>query len=126
MCKTRIYLSGPISGVSDYMIRFAEAEKELVGKGYRVINPAKIGASLPEDMTYEEIVEIDIHLLEYADAIYLLRGWQSSRGANREYGYALGAGKDIMKQETSINPLYIWENKDNHLNRIEQEGEQHE
>lgn len=123
MCKTRIYISGPISGISDYMSRFAEAEKELVGKGYSVINPAKVGNVLPEDMTYEEILEIDIHLLEYADAIYLLRGWQSSRGANREYGYALGAGKDIMTQETSINPLYIW---DNHLNRIEQEEEQHE
>lgn len=123
MCKTRIYLSGPISGVSDYMIRFAEAEKELTGKGYSVINPAKVGNVLPEDMTYEEIVEIDIQLLEYADAIYLLRGWQSSRGANREYGYALGAGKDIMKQETSMNSLYIW---DNNLNRIDQEVEQHE
>ena len=123
MCKTRIYLSGPISGTSDYMSRFAEAEIEIAGKGYSVINPAKVGASLPEDMTYEEIVEIDIHLLEYADAIYMLRGWQSSRGANREYGYALGAGKDIMKQETSMNSLYIW---DNNLNRIDQEGEQHE
>ena len=123
MCKTRIYLSGPISGTSDYMSRFAEAEKEIAGKGYSVINPAKVGASLPEDMTYEEIVEIDIHLLEYADAIYMLRGWQSSRGANREYGYALGAGKDIMKQETSMNSLYIW---DNNLNWIDKEGEQHE
>lgn len=102
MGKTRVYLSGPITGTGDYMMRFSEAEKELERRGYSVINPAKIGAALPDDMTYEEIVEIDMHLLEEADMIYMLRGWQSSPGANREYGYALGAGVDIVKQENVI------------------------
>lgn len=34
------------------------------------------------------------HALADCDAIYLLDGWQQSRGANREYGYALA--KDMM------------------------------
>ena len=35
-----IYISGPITGTSDYMKRFEKAEKELTENGYSVINPA--------------------------------------------------------------------------------------
>ena len=43
---------------------------------------------------------IDINLIDLCDAIYMLRGWDMSRGANREYGYASGLGKTIMYQKT--------------------------
>ena len=96
----RVYISGPITGVPDYMDKFAEAEKELKEKSYTVVNPAKINYGMPEDMTYEEYMEIDIRLIELCDAIYMIRGWEMSRGANREYGYASGLGKTIMYQKT--------------------------
>ena len=48
-----IYISGPITGTSDYMKRFEKAEKELTENGYSVINPAKVNAMLPEDATWE-------------------------------------------------------------------------
>ena len=32
----RVYISGPITGVSDYMEKFEAAEKELKEKGYLV------------------------------------------------------------------------------------------
>lgn len=51
-------------------------------------------------MTYEEYMYIDINLIDLCDAIYMLRGWEMSRGANREYGYASGLGKTIMYQKT--------------------------
>lgn len=122
MSKTRVYISGPITGTSDYMERFSESEKALERRGYSVINPAKIGAALPKDMLYEEIVAIDMKLLECADMIYMLRGWQTSIGANREYGYALGAGIDIVKQETILGkkPEFLT------MAKTEQEGEEHE
>lgn len=96
----RVYISGPITGVSDYMEKFELAEKELIEKGFAVVNPAKINYGMPEDMTYEEYMEIDIRLIDLCDAIYMLRGWDMSRGANREYGYASGLGKTIMYQKT--------------------------
>ena len=92
----RVYISGPITGVSDYMEKFELAEKELIEKGFAVVNPAKINYGMPEDMTYEEYMEIDIRLIDLCDAIYMIRGWEMSSGANREYGYALGKGKVIM------------------------------
>lgn len=94
----RVYISGPITGVEDYMVKFADAEKKLIGSGYTVVNTAKINWGMPDDITYEEYMEIDIKLIDMCDAIYMLRGWNMSRGANREYGYALGKGKTIIYQ----------------------------
>ena len=94
----RVYISGPITGVPDYMEKFEAAEKELKEKGYNVVNQAKINDGMPEDMTYEEYMEIDIKLITMCDALYMMKGWKSSCGANREYGYALGRGKIIMYQ----------------------------
>lgn len=98
----RVYISGPITGVSDYMEKFEAAEKELKEKGYTVVNPAKINYGMPEDVTYEEYMEIDIRLIDLCDAIYMIRGWEMSRGANREYGYALGKGKTITYQQENL------------------------
>ena len=98
----RVYISGPITGVPDYMEKFEAAEKELIEKGFTVVNPAKINYGMPEDMTYEEYMEIDIRLIDLCDAIYMIRGWEMSRGANREYGYALGKGKTITYQQENL------------------------
>ena len=61
-----IYISGPITGISDYMERFEKAEKELIENGYSVINPAKVNAMLPEDATwggiYKSIIDAAVDL----------------------------------------------------------------
>lgn len=92
----RIYLSGAITGTTDYMDRFCKAEKELTEKGYVVINPAKVNSMMPVETTYEEYMKMSMTMLDMCDYIYMLKGWQQSRGANREYGYALGTDKVIM------------------------------
>ena len=92
----RVYISGPITGTKDYMKRFAEEEERLKKKGYSVINPAKVNAQLPEDTTYEEYMAMSLIMLDMCDAIYMMDGWKNSRGANREYGYALAKNKRIV------------------------------
>lgn len=94
----RIYLSGAITGTTDYLDRFEKAEKELTEKGYVVINPAKVNAMMPVETTYEEYMKMSMTMLDMCDYIYMLKGWQQSRGANREYGYALGTDKVIMME----------------------------
>lgn len=94
----RIYISGPITGTDDYMKRFAEAEEMLKKKGYSVINPAKVNAMMPEDTTYEEYMTMSIIMLDMCEAIYMMKGWYESCGANREFGYALAKGHDILKE----------------------------
>ena len=92
----KIYISGAISNTDDYMERFAKAEKELTEQGYSVVNPAKVNAQLPEDTNYEEYMKMCFCMLDMCDGIYMLKGWEKSCGANREYGYAMAKEKTIF------------------------------
>jgi hypothetical protein len=84
----KVYISGKISGTTDYLERFEKAEMELKSMGWDVINPAKINSFLPTDTTWEEYMEIDYKLMDICDTIYMLKDWESSKGANAELEYA--------------------------------------
>lgn len=96
--KGRVYISGAISGTEDYLERFETAEKKLIEEGYTVINPARIMSSLPADTSYEEYMNIGIIMLDMCQRIYMLKGWEKSPGANREFGYALGKGMELLSE----------------------------
>ena len=94
------YLSGPITGHKNYRQQFARAAGTLKEMGYAVINPAELGAALPLDqMSYEDIMKNDMELLAAADYLVQLPGWEDSKGANRELGFALGTDKIIVSLE---------------------------
>ena len=99
----KIYISGAITGTDDYMERFEKAEKKLTEQGYSVINPAKVNAQLPEDTTYEEYMKMCFCMLDICEAIFMLKGWRKSCGANREYGYALAKDMIIMYEKERAN-----------------------
>lgn len=92
-----VYISGAVSGTADYMDRFAAAEKHLSNMGYTVINPARINAQLPSETTYEQYMKMSLFLMDMCNVLYQLNGWENSKGANREYGYALGKDMYIVK-----------------------------
>lgn len=96
----KIYLSGPISGIENYKENFAAAEREAREKlsdwEPEIFNPANI--ILPKDATHEDYMKICMQKLADCDTIYMLNGWQESRGACREYGYALGRQMAIFRQ----------------------------
>ena len=94
----KVYISGAITGTNDYMARFAAAEKHLTSIGHKVFNPARINSQLPDGTSYEEYMNVSLCLLDMCSAIYMLDGWNESRGANREYGYAVAKGKILMFQ----------------------------
>ena len=94
----KIYISGAISNTDDFMERFAKAEKELTEQGYSVVNPANVNAQLPEDTSYDEYMKMCFCMLGMCDSIYMIKGWEKSCGANREYGYALAKDMIIMHE----------------------------
>lgn len=82
----RVYLSGPMTGIEDLNRKaFEDAEKKLRLANCCVVNPHKIESA--ED-TYESHLASDIRELTWCDAIYLIPGWESSRGALVEFAVA--------------------------------------
>lgn len=95
----KVYISGPITGTSDYMERFKRAEELLLKIGDIPVNPAAVNSSLPEQTGYEEYMNMSITMLDMCDEIFMMNGWEKSCGANREYGYALAKGKIILFEQ---------------------------
>ena len=94
-----IYISGPITGHEDYMGKFKAAEYKLRRKGYTVVNPALIMEPFAKtDARHEDFIEACLRLMGHCEAIYMLNGWETSRGAMMEYREAQRLGLWIMME----------------------------
>lgn len=99
----RLYLSGPITKGQNYERKFQDAAAKLRAKGYEaIVNPAELTKVIGHEFEYGEIMGIDLDILAVCDALIQLPGWEESRGANIEYGYALAAGKLIISLEAIL------------------------
>lgn len=90
----RIYIAGSISNNNNnYKEQFANAEKNLIEQGYFVFNPAK-----NTGFEYKDYVDIGLYELMHCDCIYLLKGYEKSKGASLEKHYAETVGLKIIYQ----------------------------
>ena len=83
----KVYISGPMTGQPDFnRPAFNAKAAELRALGHEVVNPAE----LPEIPGWEwaDYLKRDIPLLLGCEAIYLLEGWEDSKGAELECGIA--------------------------------------
>jgi len=83
----KIYISGPMSNMPDLnRPAFNAKAAELRALGHEVVNPAE----LPEipGGTWLDYMKRDIPLLLDCDRIYMLPGWEDSKGAQLEYSIA--------------------------------------
>jgi len=85
----KIYISGPITGQPDgNREAFASAEAILSQLGHTAINPHKLCEHLPDGSAWEEYMKLCIPVVCQSDAMYMLPGWNNSRGAVVEKGIA--------------------------------------
>lgn len=82
-----LYLAGPITGNLDFRNDFAAAKLEVAQLGYVPISPLEVcmDAGLVEGQhSWKEFMQHDIRALIVCDGVYMLRGWEDSRGARIE------------------------------------------
>ncbi|MBS5907860.1 MAG: DUF4406 domain-containing protein [Dysgonomonas mossii] len=92
----KVYISGPITGLPYEEVEkaFSKAEASLKEQGHEVVNPLNNG--LPRESTWNEHMRADLKLLLDCDAIYMLNGWEYSKGASLEYDLAIDLGFKLI------------------------------
>ena len=93
-----VYLSGKITDNENYKKDFACAENFLLQMGYIVLNPTQL-EDITEGLSQQKLMKIFYQLVDIADIIFMVSGWQKSKGANAELSYAKSLGKKVMYQD---------------------------
>lgn len=93
----KIYISGKITGTTDYMERFAKVQKILEDMGHEVINPALLEIIMPKSSTWEDYMSICYPMVDMCDGICMIQGWENSRGARIERLHAIKYGKKLTE-----------------------------
>jgi hypothetical protein len=103
----KIYISGPISGLSieDAIENFQEAERLFEMLNFKVFNPIKI-SPFHASKTWADYMKDDLAVLldfTHKDCIYMLRGYERSKGAMIELQIATAIGLAIIYQGSVCN-----------------------
>lgn len=88
-----VYIAGPISKDPGYKEKFGAAENALTEMGHSVINPAFLPTDLGDCTDY---MKLCFPMIDAAEAVVMLDGWQESFGACREWGYAMALDKLVV------------------------------
>ena len=89
----KIYISGAMANRPDkYKDEFAKVEKELTDKGYIAVNPAHLPKGLPTN----RYMPICMAMVDSCEAIYMMKGWEESKGACLEKAYAEYQDKIVL------------------------------
>lgn len=90
-----VYIAGPMSASerSDYNRPAFHATADMLKRGGHIaLNPA----ILPDGLTHEQYMIICLAMVDVADAIYMMDGWENSKGAKIELLRAVERGKTVM------------------------------
>jgi hypothetical protein len=94
----KIYISGKITGL-DYeqaVKSFQDAEDKLNNEGYITVNPMKLNHE--HDKSWESYMREDLKALLDCTHIYMMKNWDTSRGAIVEHNLAKELNIEIIHE----------------------------
>ena len=94
--KHKLYIAGKITGDQDYKAKFAMAEKFYKERGYAVLTPDV----LPEGMLPADYMRICLSMIDTADIVAFLPGYETSSGAQLELQYCMYTDKSVWLPES--------------------------
>lgn len=99
MSGKRIYIAGPIKNDSLYKDHFKMVEEKLkrIFPDAKIVNPTSFEFT---NFNYADYMKADIQLLIGCDTIYLLHGWEMSKGAKLEHDIATMLDMSILYAES--------------------------
>lgn len=95
----RIYVAGPMTGLPDFNYpAFHDAAARLRKRGWHVENPADNPAPhVDAECNWTAYMRMGVSQLMTCSAIYLLPGWQQSKGASLEHFIAQRMGLTVYE-----------------------------
>lgn len=100
----RIYIAGPMTGLPDFNFpAFNYAAALLRDQGLHVENPAEHGGV--DGAEWADYLRYDMGRLATCGAIYLLKGWENSKGAQLEVHVARTLGMVVMYAPGAMSVL---------------------
>ena len=85
----KIYIAGKITGDPDYKSKFAALQAELEAKNFIVLNPAV----LPKGLSDADYMRICFAMIDCANTVMFLDGYEKSKGCKLEKQYCNYTGK---------------------------------
>ena len=106
----RIYVAGPMSGLPELNYpAFHEAATRLRAKGWHVENPAENpDPHVDASCHWTAYMRMGLSQVATCHAIYMLPGWQNSKGASLEYMVAQQLGMQILVHDQQEEVLQGW------------------
>ena len=105
--KPKIYIAGKITGDPDYKAKFEAAAEAYTQKGYTVLCPSW----MPAGMQPADYMRICFAMIDTADVVAFLPGYETSPGAQLELQYCLYTDKSVRLPECKHRTL-TYEGKD--------------
>jgi len=88
----KIFLSGPMTNIDKYNFpEFNRKAEMLRSRGWEVVNPVdiclkyKFEKVISDKTVFNAMVKEELEQLVTCDAIYMMKGWENSLGAMKEY-----------------------------------------
>jgi len=94
----KVYISGAISGSEGFYalqkIRFEQAALTFKAQGFEVVNPFELDHS--KNSVWADFMRTDIKAMMDCTHVYMVSGWEKSKGAKIEHDLAFGLGMSIF------------------------------